>query len=200
MDKNCKNEWIYFDRKPSTVTRVILWITSFLNREQLYQLVNQILIMLQNKKKFPRPKNPYYEHPNYRNFAVPERPPIPIDESEKEEVKLNYKTIIEEHIREFGVVILPIRNRKPDTAVDSTIKCNRCEAPSEYLYYNDGKRRNQIRCKVCDNLFQHNEQPIKKKPNTDAHIVDTRFTDGKTVRNVQLTNVAMIIVHTISCG
>ena len=30
--------------------------------------------------------------------------------------------------------------------------CNICSAPSKYLYYNDGKKRSQIKCKVCNSL------------------------------------------------
>lgn len=29
-----------------------------------------------------------------------------------------------------------------------------CNAPSSYLYFNDGKKRSQIKCKVCGHLFQ----------------------------------------------
>ena len=32
--------------------------------------------------------------------------------------------------------------------------CLCCQAPHDYLYFNDGKKRSQIRCKVCGLLFQ----------------------------------------------
>lgn len=32
--------------------------------------------------------------------------------------------------------------------------CPRCQAPADYLYFNDGQKRTQIRCKVCHELFQ----------------------------------------------
>lgn len=32
--------------------------------------------------------------------------------------------------------------------------CRNCEAPAEYLYYNDGHQRSQLRCKVCGHLGQ----------------------------------------------
>ena len=34
------------------------------------------------------------------------------------------------------------------------IVCLCCNAPHNYLYFNDGKRRSQIKCKVCGYLFQ----------------------------------------------
>ena len=32
--------------------------------------------------------------------------------------------------------------------------CPHCNAPAAFLYFNDGKRRQQILCKVCGALFQ----------------------------------------------
>ena len=34
------------------------------------------------------------------------------------------------------------------------VVCPCCGAPSTYLYFNDGKKRSQILCKVCSHLFQ----------------------------------------------
>jgi transposase-like protein len=33
-------------------------------------------------------------------------------------------------------------------------RCPCCDAPYEYIYYNDGKKRTQLKCKVCGGLFQ----------------------------------------------
>jgi len=38
--------------------------------------------------------------------------------------------------------------------VPKLVACPVCNAPHDYLYYNDGKRKSQIRCKVCGHLFQ----------------------------------------------
>lgn len=35
-----------------------------------------------------------------------------------------------------------------------TTTCPRCQAPADYLYFNDGQKRSQVRCKVCGELFQ----------------------------------------------
>lgn len=32
------------------------------------------------------------------------------------------------------------------------VKCPHCGAPHECLYYNDGKRRQRVKCKICDTL------------------------------------------------
>jgi putative transposase len=38
--------------------------------------------------------------------------------------------------------------------VPEQVVCLCCQAPHDYLYFNDGKKRSQIRCKVCGHLFQ----------------------------------------------
>jgi transposase-like protein len=39
-------------------------------------------------------------------------------------------------------------------AVPKLVVCPVCSAPHDYLYFNDGKKKSQIRCKVCGHLFQ----------------------------------------------
>ena len=41
--------------------------------------------------------------------------------------------------------------------------CPHCQAPSDYLYYNDGKRHLQIRCKVCNAFSQIGKRFRKPK-------------------------------------
>ncbi|OPY63557.1 MAG: hypothetical protein A4E57_03767 [Syntrophorhabdaceae bacterium PtaU1.Bin034] len=44
----------------------------------------------------------------------------------------------------------------------SLVVCPCCHAPHEYLYYNDGKKRSQLLCKVCNELFQADRRFQKK--------------------------------------
>ena len=48
----------------------------------------------------------------------------------------------------------PVKTQKPETRVPESTHCPICSAPSNYLYFNDGKKRSQIQCKVCGDLFQ----------------------------------------------
>jgi putative transposase len=45
--------------------------------------------------------------------------------------------------------------------VPELIVCPACNAPHEYLYFNDGKKKSQLKCKVCGLLFQV-EQRFRK--------------------------------------
>ena len=43
-------------------------------------------------------------------------------------------------------------------SVPKLVVCAVCDAPHDYLYYNDGKKKSQLRCKVCDHLFQADQR------------------------------------------
>ena len=49
---------------------------------------------------------------------------------------------------------MPVKHRTEAQKVPEGIVCLHCNAPARYLYYNDGKLRSQIRCKVCGGLAQ----------------------------------------------
>lgn len=50
-------------------------------------------------------------------------------------------------------MLKPVKNQDGD-AVPQTEQCPFCNAPHQYLYYNNGKERSQLRCKVCSSNFQ----------------------------------------------
>jgi transposase-like protein len=47
-----------------------------------------------------------------------------------------------------------VKPRRNTPQVPEQVVCLCCNAPHGYLYFNDGKKRSQIRCKVCGHLFQ----------------------------------------------
>ena len=65
------------------------------------------------------------------------------------------------HLRSHGKPLLPVKHRDPSKLIPVHIKCPVCNAPHEFIYYNDGKKRSQLRCKVCNHLFQI-EQRFRK--------------------------------------
>jgi len=50
-----------------------------------------------------------------------------------------------------------------DTKVPSHQRCPHCDAPHNYIYYNDGKRRTQLKCKVCQSTFKLRKNLRKTK-------------------------------------
>jgi len=47
-----------------------------------------------------------------------------------------------------------VKPRRNTPQVPDQVVCLCCNAPHGYLYFNDGKKRSQIKCKVCGHLFQ----------------------------------------------
>lgn len=58
-----------------------------------------------------------------------------------------------------------MRTHNPLSRVPENVCCPICEAPHDYIYYNDGKKRTQLKCKVCDTKFQLNKRYQASKPN-----------------------------------
>jgi len=48
----------------------------------------------------------------------------------------------------------PINVKDAKNLVPKDSLCRTCGAPHQYLYFNDGKKRTQLKCKVCDSLSQ----------------------------------------------
>ena len=56
------------------------------------------------------------------------------------------------------------------------VYCPQCNAPSKFLYFNDGSKRSQIRCKVCSNLFQQAKKTSSKSKFFCPHCHNALFT------------------------
>lgn len=58
------------------------------------------------------------------------------------------------YFKKNGESIKPVNSKNTKTKVPKDTICRHCSAPAKYLYYNDGKKRSQIKCKICDSLSQ----------------------------------------------
>ncbi len=67
---------------------------------------------------------------------------------------MNWKELLKKFQRTHGHALKPIKRRSADKKVPEHLACPNCEAPSQFLYFNDGKRRQQILCKLCGTLSQ----------------------------------------------
>ena len=54
----------------------------------------------------------------------------------------------------YGKILKPVNVRILKNRVPETIRCPHCDAPHIYIYFNDGKKRSQLKCKVCGDVFQ----------------------------------------------
>ena len=93
--------------------------------------------------------------PNYPyKKLVVDKPPII-----KEVKLLNYKELLKKHLQATGKELKPVALRK-ESLVPKTAVCNRCGAPHQYLYDNNGGR-GQLLCKVCRNTFDKDVKQFK---------------------------------------
>ena len=90
------------------------------------------------------------KHPNYRNFFVDPEPPL--SSRPEPTPKLNFKELLVNYNKQHGHPLKPVNPKKSQTRVPKNSICKSCNAPAKYLYFNDGKKRSQLKCKVCGGL------------------------------------------------
>jgi len=145
------------------VERFIIWICSKFTRDEIEQIIQGLFDVLANRNPEVKPKDDFKEkHPHYRNFFVDPEPPLTT--SPKPTPKLNWKELLAKYKEQNGQPLKSVNSKNPETKVPPDSICKICSAPAQYLYYNDGKKRRQIKCKVCGALSQvHIRHRIKAK-------------------------------------
>ena len=85
--------------------------------------------------------------PKYQKFKIDKLPKII---SFKQE--WNWTDLITYYKKRYNKIIKPVfRHRECDVPTGCT--CPQCKAPYHYLMWNDGKKKSQLLCKVCQSLF-----------------------------------------------
>jgi len=134
-------------------TRFVIWICSKFTRCEIEQIIQGLMEVLANRNPEVKPKDDFKEkHPNYRNFFVDPEPPLKAPSLKAP--KLNWKELLSNYQKEKGHPLLPVNNKDLKTKAPKGSLCRVCGAPAEYLYFNDGKKRSQLKCKVCSSLSQ----------------------------------------------
>ena len=137
------------------IKRFIIWICKRFNRDEILSIVEELLNVLEGKYPDIKPKDNFRDkHPNYRDFSVDPIAPIEAARIVKPIAQLDYRVILDNYETRHGKPLKPVNPRNPKNQTPKHIKCPCCSAPHEYLYFNDGKKRSQIKCKICNNHFQ----------------------------------------------
>jgi transposase-like protein/rubredoxin len=145
------------------VQRFAIWICSKFTRAEIEEIIQYLSDVLANRNPEVKPKDDFKEkHPNYRNFFVD--PESPLTTPPKTTPKLNWKKLLAKYKKQHGHPLEPVIPEKSQTKVPKNSICRICSAPAQYLYYNDGKKRRQLRCKLCGSLSQvHPRHRLKAK-------------------------------------
>lgn len=149
----------------SKVSRFVIWICSKFTRKEIEYIVNGLLDVINNRNPEVKPKDDFKEkHPQYRKFSVDPLPPLTErPASQSDTTHKNYKLILEEYRITYGKSLRPVKHHSKSPKVPDNAICPCCSAPPKYLYYNDGRKRTQLRCKVCNHLFQLDQRFSLKK-------------------------------------
>ncbi|MCL6584898.1 MAG: DDE-type integrase/transposase/recombinase, partial [Anoxybacillus sp.] len=76
--------------------------------------------------------------------------------------RLDYRQLLVEYEQKHGRPLKPIQRRTNAKAtVPDTLTCPQCQAPSAYLYANNGGK-GQYQCKVCHGRFNHRSRFAKQ--------------------------------------
>lgn len=163
------------------IARFVIWICSKFTREEIERIIDGLSEVLADRNPEAKPRDDFKEkHPNYRDFYVDPRPPL--IEPPDTKATAHFEELLLAYQRQHGHPVKPIKHRTKGLDVPEQSTCLYCQAPSEYLYFNDGRKRTQLRCKVCQGLFQL-EQRFKKKPATGAPTANGLFTSGNKPEN-----------------
>ncbi|MBU4286259.1 MAG: DDE-type integrase/transposase/recombinase [Kiritimatiellae bacterium] len=149
------------------IVSLVRWFCRQLSLDELFTATAIILEVLNNERPDIKPKDSFrQEHPNYRKFDVdPELPLTECPAPKRSLPSTDWKDLLELYRLNNGKELKPVNRRDQSTSVLNSIRCLNCNAPGKYIYYNDGKKRIQLRCKVCNDLFpiHRHHRPIKAK-------------------------------------
>lgn len=77
---------------------------------------------------------------------------------------MNWQELLKRYEIEHGKSLKQVSSRNKNNVVPEDTLCSTCDAPASYLYFNDGKKRSQIKCKICNSFSTIHHQARK----TDA--------------------------------
>ena len=127
---------------------LILSLIQTLIRFNLFILIHiHSLFFISKNYKSSHP----YSHPpaHSLSFDPNQLPPLQFKPSPS---NLNYKSLLRHYKSTHNKELLPIKRRKPSTSPPPSLSCPFCNAPSAFIYLNNGGK-GQFKCKICHNTF-----------------------------------------------
>jgi transposase-like protein len=143
------------------VYKFVRWLCSKFTKTEIEQIIKELTDVITGHNTELKPEDDFkQQNPHYQNY-YPD-PTLPLTEPKLELPKLNWQTLLDEYKIKNGKPLSPVNPKNLNNKVPDISICRVCGAPSDYLYYNDGKKRTQIKCKVCNSLSQVNPGFIYK--------------------------------------
>lgn len=130
-----------------SLLRIVKWFCRQLTFNELASAIVIFHEVLSNSRKDislkPDPKPPHY-----RRFRVDAIPPLLKPNPELNEIKLSWEELKKDIERKTKKKINPVARRNDNSPPVGCI-CGSCGAPRKYLYFNNGKLKSQVKCKIC---------------------------------------------------
>jgi transposase-like protein len=136
-----------------TVHSLVVWFCSQLTLPELGEAIATLLRVFDGRCQDIRLRSEFREeHPSYRRFDVDTTPPLtePV-ELAPATATLDWREELSRREAE-GNPLEPVGRRGGQTPPPGS-RCERCGAPAQWLYVNDGRKCSQLRCKICRRLF-----------------------------------------------
>lgn len=128
---------------------VITFLLTYISLQaELISMLIVLVVCKPTKKRSDEPVNK-----PYRKLVVDA---LPIFEKV---LKGNYQHIIDDHLAKNSMLITPVKHRKT-SKVPADLCCPYCNAPSKYLYDNNGGK-GQFLCKVCTATFHKTDKVLR---------------------------------------
>ena len=141
--------------------RFVIWICSKFTRQEIEEIIQGLFDVLANRNPEVKPKDDFKEkHPHYRHFLVD--PTAPLKAAPERKPQQNWRKLLCQYEKERGCPLTPVNTKSSETQVPQGVICEVCGAPAKYLYFNDGKKRTQLKCKVCFSLSQVHPRHLSK--------------------------------------
>ena len=127
------------------IKKIVLWIRKNFKRKIIMEVIAKLLVCLEEEENLSLKEKTKFkqEHPHYREFPVDPNPPFKYNT--KTGKRKTYKTLLEEYKNKHNKTIKPVNPNKEKNKVPKNISCPYCKAPNDYLYYNNGKKRSQLK-------------------------------------------------------
>lgn len=145
------------------IQRFVIWICKKFNRDEILNIIDELVIILNDKNPDILPEDDFAaKHPNYRDFSVDPLAPINAAEINNQKTELNFQSLLDDYKKLHGKDLKPIKLRNNSNSLSNLVQCPYCSAPHNYIYFNDGKKKSQLKCKVCSNTFQLKKRFFRK--------------------------------------
>lgn len=131
-------------------------ISNLLVLLQVQQKIISILFLLATSKPLKYDSSQSCDKVPYHRIVIDQMPVI------KEIKKFDYTQLLSEYLKNTGKILKPVkRHENSKNSVPENLRCPCCNAPSEYIYDNNGGR-GSFQCKVCKSTFNHKSRFSKQ--------------------------------------